>query len=131
MLKKITRLLQWIPLGSVPEINAEDLARLIESDVPVQILDVRTFTEWQSAHIQNAINIPVFHLARRVKELPFDRQDPVVVICLSAHRSIPAVRLLKRLGYENVKQLKGGMRCWHKLPADIHSALTEQKVVSK
>jgi rhodanese-related sulfurtransferase len=35
----------------------------------------------------------------------------VVAICLSAHRSPPAVRLLSRAGYD-ARQLEGGMLAW-------------------
>jgi len=35
----------------------------------------------------------------------------VVAICLTAHRSIPAVRLLASEGFE-ATQLKGGMLAW-------------------
>lgn len=36
----------------------------------------------------------------------------VVAVCLSATRSIPAVRLLQQNGVSNAKQLAGGMRAW-------------------
>jgi rhodanese-related sulfurtransferase len=35
----------------------------------------------------------------------------VVAICLTAHRSIPAVRLLRARGFE-AAQLAGGMLAW-------------------
>jgi rhodanese-related sulfurtransferase len=35
-----------------------------------------------------------------------------LMICLSAHRSIAAVRLMTEMGHENVFQLKGGMQDW-------------------
>ncbi len=114
-------------MGSVPEIKVEDVATLIKLDAPIQILDVRTRGEWKSAHIKGAINVPITQLKGKVGSLPFNKQDPIVAICLSAHRSIPAVRLLKRLGYKNVKQLKGGMRAWNKLTADEFKQLTNQR----
>ena len=53
-----------------------------------------------------------------METLNFDKEKPVVAICLSAHRSIPAVRLLRRSGFQNVTQLAGGMIAWrrHSLP---------------
>jgi rhodanese-related sulfurtransferase len=35
----------------------------------------------------------------------------VVAVCLTAHRSVPAVRLLRERGFEAV-QLSGGMMAW-------------------
>lgn len=109
---KFKHLLMWLPVGRVAEIDALVLADRIRTDQPTQILDVRTIKEWQAGHIKNAVNVPITQLAKEVHQLPFDKNIPTVVICLSAHRSIPAVRLLKRIGYSDVKQLKGGMRRW-------------------
>ncbi|WP_425463055.1 rhodanese-like domain-containing protein [Marinobacter piscensis] len=48
---------------------------------------------------------------KAISELSLDQSIPVVTICLSAHRSIPATRRLKQLGYD-AKQLQGGMKAW-------------------
>jgi rhodanese-related sulfurtransferase len=48
-------------------------------------------------------------LAQQQLELSYDRQ--VLAICLSAHRSISAVRALKELGFDAL-QLEGGMQSW-------------------
>lgn len=103
----------WLPLGSVPEVSAVDLQReLARTRNRPQLLDVRTRPEWQQAAIRGAVLIPVGALARELDRLPFDRSRPVVAICRSAHRSIPAVRLLRNAGYEDVRQLQGGMLAW-------------------
>ncbi|MBV1914004.1 MAG: rhodanese-like domain-containing protein [Pseudomonadales bacterium] len=111
-----SKIKKWIPLGSVPELSCEELNLLIKNNaVAVQILDVRTRAEWQAGHIVGATNIPIINLNGAVDGLAFDKNVPVVAICLSAHRSIPAVRVLQDLGYSDVKQLAGGMRAWNKL----------------
>ena len=50
-------------------------------------------------------------LPRRLPQLGLERGRPVVAICLTAHRSIPAVRLLRRAGFD-AAQLAGGMLAW-------------------
>lgn len=113
MFSKVKKL---IPIGRVPEISSEELNSLLNSNLgAVQILDVRTKAEWRFGHIKGAINIPIINLNRAVDNLDFDKNIMVITICLSAHRSIPAVRILRDLGYKDVKQLKGGMRAWNKL----------------
>lgn len=113
MFSKVKKL---IPIGRVPEISSEELNSLLNSNLgAVQILDVRTKAEWRFGHIKGAINIPIINLTRAVDNLDFDKNIMVVTICLSAHRSIPAVRILRDLGYKDVKQLAGGMRAWNKL----------------
>ena len=104
----------WLPFGKVPEMNASDLAKELRSDFPPQILDVRTRMEYRNGDIEGAVHVPIFELRSRVNDLPFDRGKRVVTICLSAHRSIPAVRILNEHGYKAVCQLAGGMLAWRK-----------------
>lgn len=112
MLKTIKN---WLPFGSVDEITSLELNQALNgANHGIQLLDVRTPDEWKSGHIPSSINVPITKLASSMHKLPFDKKKPVVAICLSAHRSIPAVRLLKDQGYSNVKQLQGGMKAWNK-----------------
>ena len=102
----------WLPFGSVPDVDALDLLARLSAADPPQLLDVRTAAEFASAHIQGAINVPIARLKGQVADLPMDRHRPVVAICLHAVRSKPAVRLLRRAGYVDVRELRGGMKGW-------------------
>ncbi len=101
----------WLPFGPVPEVRPADLARELEGDSPPFLLDVRSTLEFAAGHIEGAVNVPVVSLASRLPSLGLDPARPVVAICLSAHRSPPAVRLLRRSGIE-ARQLAGGMLAW-------------------
>jgi rhodanese-related sulfurtransferase len=102
----------WVPFGQVPEIDARTLATLGDGEAPPQILDVRTRWEWRRSRIPNARRVNLASLRKRIPELGLDRGRPVVAVCLSAHRSIAAVRVLKSLGFSDTCQLKGGMKAW-------------------
>jgi len=102
----------WLPFGRVPEIEARELAALCDGELPPQILDVRTRREWRKSRVPNARHVTFVSLKKQLADLGLDRERPVVAICLSAHRSIPAVRLLKLHGFSDVCQLKGGMKAW-------------------
>lgn len=111
----VSKIRKWLPFGKVDEISVEELNHLIENNPKqIQLLDVRTKAEWKSGHISGAINIPITELVSRLDELSFNKEVLLVPICLSAHRSIPAVRIFKELGYKDVKQLSGGMKSWNK-----------------
>ena len=111
-----SKIKKWLPFGSVAELSSEEINEIVNNEaIAVQILDVRTRAEWKAGHISGAVNIPITHLNGAVGDLAFDKNILVVAICLSAHRSIPAVRVLQELGYRDVKQLAGGMRAWNKL----------------
>jgi rhodanese-related sulfurtransferase len=117
---------KWIPLGKVEEISAQQLWAKIQQDGAednpgksaekcVQILDVRSQLEWNTSAIQGSKNLPITQFSQQnIQGLNLDPELPVVAICLSAHRSIPAVRQLKQMGYKQVMQLQGGMKSWWK-----------------
>lgn len=107
----------WFPFGRVPEIAPGELVERLRQRPWPQVLDVRTPGEFAGGHLRGALNVPVTALSSRLDSLELDPARPVVAICLTAHRSVPAVRLLRQRGFEAV-QLAGGMMAWRaqKLP---------------
>jgi rhodanese-related sulfurtransferase len=101
----------WLPFGKVPEMAPVRLHQLIGSMGEPQIVDVRTEAEFKGGHVRNAVHVPITLLPVRLPRLGLDRERPVVAICLTAHRSIPAVRLLQRAGFD-AWHLAGGMIAW-------------------
>jgi len=65
-----------------------------------QIIDVRTEGEFEMAHKNGSINIPLESLKERITEL--DKTKPIILCCASGSRSGLAKRLLKAKGLENV-----------------------------
>lgn len=109
----------WLPLGAVPDISPEALNAALKGG-RFQLVDVRTALEFKASHIPGAVNLPIggFSVAA-VTALNLDPARPVVAICLTAHRSIPAVRRLREMGFDAC-HLEGGMRLWwkHRLPTE-------------
>ena len=102
----------WLPFGSVPEISASELHDGVKRG-GAQLIDVRTPVEFAAGHVQGARNIPIYEFKQALPALKLDPHRPIVAICATAHRSPPAVRLLRAAGYENAVQLKGGMLSWN------------------
>lgn len=103
----------WLPLGTVPEVSAAELhAQRLAGD-RLQIVDVRTPHEFRNGHIDGAVNVPIHALRRSLPGLRLDRSLPVITICKTAHRSIPATRLLRGRGFD-AKQLAKGMDEWRR-----------------
>ncbi|MGE3608342.1 MAG: rhodanese-like domain-containing protein [Bacteriovoracaceae bacterium] len=67
------------------------------------LLDVRSEAEYNSAHAQGTINIPLNQLSGRLNELPKDK--PIVVACASGTRSGMAKIMLKKNGYSEIYNL--------------------------
>lgn len=91
------------------EVNVEQVAEALESDTHT-LLDVREPHEWNEAHIDGAVLIPMGELIARASELPTNR--PIYTICHSGVRSLYAIDMLNQSGYPGAKSLAGGMVAW-------------------
>ena len=72
---------------------------------PIQLLDVRTSSEFQSGRLKvDTIHIPLNELRERLDEL--DKNQAYIVSCHSGLRSYIAERILKQAGF-TVQNLDG------------------------
>lgn len=98
-----------MPTKGVRVISTAELKNELK-DKKKQFVDVRTLAEYKSNHIREFKNIPLNNLSKRVDELSKDKE--VVVICQSGMRSSQASKLLKKMGFEQVTNVRGGMSAW-------------------
>ncbi|MDF1798488.1 MAG: rhodanese-like domain-containing protein [Planctomycetota bacterium] len=107
--------LWWLPLGRAPEIEAEALAAELEQASPPLLLDMRSRQEFEGGHVPGARRYTVTELKSALEaDTLGDEGRRCVALCLSAHRSLPAVRLLRRHGRADAVHLRDGMRAWWK-----------------
>lgn len=78
----------------------------------VTLLDVRESEERKAegASLEGALAIPLGELTARLGEIP--RSRPVVALCRSGRRSAQATVLLRKNGFVDVANLKGGLIEW-------------------
>ncbi|MGM9926042.1 MAG: rhodanese-like domain-containing protein [Bacillus sp. (in: firmicutes)] len=107
----IVAFLVWrlMPVKGVSNITTADLKNQL-TDRNKQFIDVRTPGEYKSNHIKQFKNIPLNELGSRVTQL--SKEKEVVVICQSGMRSSKASKLLKKMGFKQVTNVKGGMSAW-------------------
>ena len=74
------------------------------------ILDVRQPDEWNQAHIDGAVLIPLDQLQSRLSEVPTDQE--VVLVCRSGNRSAQGRDILRQSGYNQSTSMAGGMNDW-------------------
>lgn len=102
---------RFAPTKGVNQITTAQLGNMLKSKkVGVQYVDVRTPGEYKGNHIKGFKNIPLQQLTSRTGELSQDHD--IVVICQSGMRSSQASKLLKKAGFKNVTNVKGGMSAW-------------------
>ncbi|ABE52464.1 rhodanese-like domain-containing protein [Methanococcoides burtonii] len=76
----------------------------------VFLLDVRTESEFNSGHLEGAVNIEVSQLGTRLNEAPADKV--ILVYCRTGVRSVRASKTLVNAGYTDVYNMKGGIMAW-------------------
>lgn len=99
-------------VGQLQILTAQDLAKKLKlpaSEGPF-VLDVRTESEWNGGHIDDAHHIHGGLLQERYKDVPKDRQ--IAVICGTGYRASIAASFLKHEGYTDVANVLGGMSAW-------------------
>ncbi|GAB4317281.1 MAG: FAD-dependent oxidoreductase [Promethearchaeota archaeon] len=72
------------------------------------VLDVRTAMEHAAGHVEGAKNLSDVVLREFLEELPEDKEKPVHVYCQLGYRGYLVTRLLRQLGYADVRNLSGG-----------------------
>jgi adenylyltransferase/sulfurtransferase len=73
-------------------------------------VDVRNPEEYQICRIPGSVLVPLPQLTQRVNEL--DRNRDMVVHCKSGVRSMKAIQFLRGAGFQNLRNLKGGILAW-------------------
>lgn len=99
----------FAPTKGVKQVSTTELKPLL-NDRKRFYLDVRTPAEFKGNHIKGFKNIPLQTLNSQLNQIPKDKE--VLVICQSGMRSKQAVKVLKKAGYSNVTEVRGGMNAW-------------------
>lgn len=76
----------------------------------VQLIDVRGASEYASGHIIGAEHVFVGTLQNHLDQI--SREKQVVIHCQAGDRSAIAYSILRKHGFENVKNYSGGMKDW-------------------
>ncbi|WP_448699068.1 rhodanese-like domain-containing protein [Mucilaginibacter sp. AW1-3] len=90
------------------DITAEELKQRLSEGEKLNLLDVREELEYHTYNI-GGINIPLGKLATHFDDLEWDKEDEIIVMCKIGMRSNTGKLILQQNGYNNVKNLKGGL----------------------
>jgi rhodanese-related sulfurtransferase len=98
----------------IPKVRADEIPRLLDGSAV--FVDARFKRDFESGHLQDAINVPVdandVQRERAMQQVSKDR--PVIVYCQSAgckYAEKVAIRLMED-GFQNVSIFRGGWREW-------------------
>src|SRR4051812_29916309 len=76
----------------------------------VTVLDVRTANEYKQGHIAGAKNIDFTEGSFEAEVAKLDKSKPYLVHCASGHRSTNSLETFKKLGFQSVYHLDGGIK---------------------
>tara|TARA_B100001094_G_scaffold100817_1_gene96986 strand:- start:307 stop:690 length:384 start_codon:yes stop_codon:yes gene_type:complete len=84
-----------------------------KSDHKPVLLDVRTQSEYNDGHIQDAINIPHDQILKEPQLVSAYKDSQVVVFCRSGVRAGKVIEMLEGLGFKEIIDIDGDMLAWN------------------
>ncbi|MCA0382760.1 MAG: MBL fold metallo-hydrolase [Bacteroidetes bacterium] len=90
----------------IKDITAEELAAIV-AEGPVNILDVRKASEYQSEHIIGAENAPLDYINDSM--LMVDKNKTYYLHCAGGYRSMIFASILRARGYDNLINVESGL----------------------
>ena len=96
---------QGNPIASVETIKSKDFVDILKLN-KINILDVRSKSEFDNKHIEGAINFPLNSIQEMYNEIKYD--DKLYVHCAGGYRSVIAISVLMKLGFKAMTNITEG-----------------------
>ena len=91
----------------IPAASAEEFAAILK-DRKVKVIDVRKPGEFESEHVNGAVNLPLDNINDVIGEI--DPEKEYYVHCAGGYRSMIFNSILKARGYDKLIDIKGGFK---------------------
>ena len=95
------------------DISANEVLVRLKNGEQLNLLDVRGEMEYHTFNI-GGTNIPLPALESNLDELDWNKTEEIIVICKVGMRSATAKSILELNGYENIRNLTGGLIAYQK-----------------
>ena len=92
-------------------LDPQAMVQLMNRDKAV-VIDVCEPDEFARGHVMGAKNLPLGQLEDRLGQVVKNKSTQVIMVCQVGARSARAAASARKLGYENVQSLSGGLRAW-------------------
>ena len=109
--------------NEINEISDAQFTEIQDSDYI--LVDVRTIEEYESGHIQDAINFDFYSESFQKEILSLDKSSSIILYCRTQNRSTKTANYLKENGYKEITVLAGGITTWVKNGNDLVYNFTE------
>jgi rhodanese-related sulfurtransferase len=92
------------------DVTPEQALKLLKTQRPPALIDVRSESEYNESRISDARNIPLNDLLQSVEVL--DEGEEFILYCKSGYRSRQALMMLGNKGFNRTYNLRGGIDAW-------------------
>ena len=93
---------------SIESISADELARRMETEPALPVIDVRREEEYTTAHLPNSKNLALDYINDHISEV--DKNKTAYVHCAGGYRSMIFNSILRSRGYRNLVDIQGGFK---------------------
>jgi rhodanese-related sulfurtransferase len=92
-------------------LDPQAMVQLMNRDKAV-VIDVCEPDEFARGHVIGAKNLPLGQLEDKLAQVVKNKSAQVIMVCQVGARSARAAATARKLGFENVQSLSGGLRAW-------------------
>jgi len=97
---------------NIREVTVNDVKKMLDQGEKFHLVDVREESEWAKDHLPGAIHLGKGIIERDIEQRLPETSATIVLYCGGGYRSALAADNLRRMGYENVISMDGGIRGW-------------------
>src|SRR5690625_884219 len=108
-------LIKILPGRGIQQMTADELRAQLK-DESIQFIDVRPPAKYNQFHIYGFKNIPLRDIRKQAKSLSKDKKT--IVICQTGAKGNEACKRLKRRGFTNLANIRGGLSTWEPIHID-------------
>lgn len=92
----------------------------------ITLIDVRTPEEFSTGSLEGAVNFPLDDIRENLGRIPKDK--PIVLYCGVGLRGYLASNILRQRGFDDVRNLIGGIKTYRSATAEIHKPVSVKPV---
>ncbi len=107
------------------DVDVDELAVDLPYDPNLKVIDVRKPNEFAEGHVKDAINLNLADMTDLLLIAQLEETQNLYIHCAGEYRSLIACSLLKRQGYNNLRNINGG---WDKIKE--HENIRSEKEAS-
>ena len=93
------------------KIDSNEVTRLINKEDGL-LFDLRSSSEYSSGHIVGAYNVEPKQILEKINSLKTPKERPIILICRTGSSSSSAGKELKKVGFQSINVMSGGMMSW-------------------